>query len=44
MRTTGFGSLSTVLYAENGFAGETPGCSATFAPERLKSLPPTRSP
>src|SRR6516225_1667947 len=44
MRVTGFGSLVTVLYAEIGFAGATPGWSATLAPVRLKSLPPIRSP
>src|SRR5215475_3291615 len=43
-RTTGFGSFRTVLYAENGFAGETPGCRLTFAFERLNSFPPIRSP
>ena len=44
IRTTGFGSFSTVLYAVNGFAGATPGCRFTFAPVMFSSLPPTSLP
>src|SRR5215470_16062450 len=44
MRTTGFGSLRTVLYADIGFAGATPGCRATLAPLILNSLPPISEP
>src|SRR6516225_10761444 len=44
IRTTGFGSFSTVLYAENGFDGATPGCRLTFAPLIFSSCPPTSLP
>src|SRR5262249_26821431 len=43
-RVTGFGSFVTVLYAEIGFDGATPGWRLTFAPEMFRSLPPTRAP